>query len=264
MNKTQELNASARRLLAFLYDWHIKVHGRLYGIGPCEETFQACNLDEDTYRAASTRLTSKDIAKWISGHSITITPYGIEVAEDEHLLDMHLPIAPKRAVTGNIAPDIRESLAEIRQSALEFVSDDSFQAILRRDLEELVSAVSANLNKSVAMLAGSIMEAVLVDIIGRRPDLAQSYMGKKKFPADASLDKLIEIAVAESLLDSLAMSLVSSIKDYRDLIHPDRERRERIKLDGATTASLLALLRLVLRSLHEARTHGRIEDYISK
>ncbi len=265
MNKVYELNSAARRLLAFLHDWHLKAQGGPFSIGPCEETFQACSLDADAYRAAAGRLVTKDLAEWFgAGGSMTVTRYGIQVAEDEQLLDSELPVIARRMLALDLAPDVGESLAEVRQSALDFVSDQALQAILRRDLEELVSAVSAGLDKSVAMLAGSIMEAVLVDVIDRRPDLAQGYMGKKKFPSDASIDKLVEIAVAENLLDSLATSLVDSIKDYRDLIHPDRERRLRTKLDGATTASLLALLRLVLRSLHDARSQGRIDNYMAK
>ena len=89
-------------------------------------------------------------------------------------------------------------------------------------------------------------------------------MGKgRKWPRDASIDELVDFAVHFKLLDGSAKGLVLHIKDFRDLIHPDRERRVRAKVDGATTSSVLALLRVVVRDLHAAKSDGRLDSFIA-
>jgi hypothetical protein len=265
-SEVHELNGAARRLLDYLHRWHLDAGGGPFRIGPCNETFQACGLDAVTYRSAAGRLVHAGLGAWAgTGGVMTITSEGVRAAENSEALDDALPIA-RAARVAEIPRDVAESLADVRQTALDFVSDDDLRTIIERDLAELEEAVGAGLHKSTALLAGSIAEALLLDVLDRRRDIAQSHFGKKKFPADASIEHLVGIATEPdvALLDGLAATLVISIKDYRDLVHPDRERRIRARLDGATTSGLLALLRLVVRSLADAQTAGRIDAYVAK
>jgi len=260
-----ELNEKARALLSLLYRCHVQNAGRPFGVSPRQEAFTACGFANGAeFKRASSWLIRKNLAKYMGMGPVTITSYGAEVAGNPAALDEALPIAPPSLASQSIPGDVAESLQDIRRIAINFVSDADFQNIMERDIIELECAVANSLHKSVALLAGSIVEALLADVVGRRPDLARSYMGRKTFPADASIDKLVEIAVGESLIESLAASLVASIKDYRDLIHPDRERRTRAKVDRPTTFALLSLLRLVLRDLDDANRDGRIAAYQAK
>jgi hypothetical protein len=265
MAEVLELNAAGRRLLAYLHGWHVRACGGPFHVGPCRETFDACGFDENQYMSAARWLVSKGLGKWSGlGGVVTITDDGVDVAQDEDLLDRELPLAPRRAPPAEIPRDVADNLKEVRRTALDFVADTELRDILARDIEELEAAIAGGLHKSTALLAGSIVEAMLVDVIDQRRDLAQAYMGKKKFPAEASIDHLVGIGIAEQLIDKLAEAVASSIKDYRDLIHPDRERRSRVRLDGASTGALVALLRLVVRSLHDAHQDGRISAYLNK
>lgn len=265
-NEVYELNALARTLLAYLHRWHLKGNGRPFTVAPNAQTFGETGLDKDTYDRAKGRLFTKQLGKPSgTGGVMTITPRGVDVAEDPDLLDSELPVAPRVRAAFDVPRDVADSLAEVRATALDFVSDAELRAIIERDLGELSDAVNNGMHKSTALMAGSIVESLLLDVAALRPDLADSYLPKnKKFPADASIDHLVAIVVGEGMLDKAAHQLVTTVKDYRDLIHPDRERRVRAKVDGATTSTILALLRLVVRSLADAKTSGRIAAFVKK
>jgi hypothetical protein len=116
------------------------------------------------------------------------------------------------------------------------------------------------------LLAGSLVEALLLDVLGGRPDIASTYMEKHdKFPDDASLGKLVEIALAEQLLEKSGAARVDRLKSYRDCIHPDRVRREQAKLDGTKMRVMFSLLELVVTDLsRDAAPGGPIEAYVKK
>ncbi|XXY16790.1 hypothetical protein WME88_51995 [Sorangium sp. So ce216] len=262
-----ELNAIARRLLAFLHRWHLNAAGGPFHVGPCDETFQVCELNEATYREAAGRLVSKTLAKPAgAGDMITITRRGVDVAENDGSLDRELPIAPReRAGPPGIALEVASALAEVRKIAPSLMIDDVLRAIVERDLRELEAALMHGLHKSTALLAGSITEAVLLDFCDRNRLIAQTYMKQREtFPEKVSLEKLIDIAGKEGLIKELASSLAVAVKNYRDLIHPDRERRTQPAVDDAMGGALVALLRLIVRDLRDASDDGRVGAYETK
>ncbi|MBN8609159.1 MAG: hypothetical protein J0L92_01140 [Deltaproteobacteria bacterium] len=154
---------------------------------------------------------------------------------------------------------------------LGFLDDEALHRIVVRDLAELAGATASGLHKSALLLCGSVLEAVLVDVLDRNRAVATTYMGRKKFPDDASLPKLIEIAGDASLLpdgrhllSETAIGLARTITDHRDLIHPNAETRARIRIDAQTTQAMITLLGLVVRDLSEADGRGDIKAYADK
>jgi predicted nucleotide-binding protein len=92
-DELRDLNEMARKLLEYLHSWAVRVGGRPFSISPHDpDTLTTTGLDGETYMKAASWLVRKSLAKWhASGGSMTITEYGIQVAEDAGLLDHELP-----------------------------------------------------------------------------------------------------------------------------------------------------------------------------
>ncbi|WP_437728066.1 hypothetical protein [Sorangium sp. So ce861] len=145
------------------------------------------------------------------------------------------------------------------------IKDDDFREIVERDLGELEAALTHGMHKSTALLAGSIAEAILIDLCDRNRTMASSYMKQREpFPEKASLDKLIEIDRGEGLIEPLTETMANAVREHRDLIHPDRERRSRPKVDAATVGALMSLLRLVAGEVEAAIVDKRVDQYEAK
>jgi hypothetical protein len=121
------------------------------------------------------------------------------------------------------------------------------------------------------LLGGSILEGILVDVLDRNRALASSYMKKRRFPEEASLQDLIAIAGDSALLDPprhlltpTSIALANAVTDHRDLIHPHSEARRRILVDEATARAVVHLLTIVVRDLVEANERGDIAAYENK
>jgi hypothetical protein len=113
---------------------------------------------------------------------------------------------------------------------VDFITDEAFRASLVSDMRELETALESGNLKSAHVLAGSIVEAVLIDHLvtaglidleaGLRLDLAEAIKRCK--------DKGI---ISERTAD-----LSSVVRSYRNLIHPGRMMRlkERLSADTET------------------------------
>ncbi len=101
--------------------------------------------------------------------------------------------------------------------------------------------------KAVHVLAGSIVEAVLIDSL-------ESVKCKTSKPLNEMvLGELIPLAKAEKLLDDETIDLTTVIRKYRNLIHPGRVTRleKRVEETGAVIAT--QVVELVIREVAESR-----------
>lgn len=259
------LNADARKLLAYLHRRSFELGGGPYSVGNNSTTFAATTIVPSQFVAVARRLVTKRLAQNMGmGGSVMITPLGIETFEDPPSLDRLLPIG---APASRPAPavEVAEALREIRSVSLDFMVDGDLRAIVERDLDELDAAIVAGLHKCSAILAGSVVEGLLIDMLDQNRAIAQTHMAQRRhFPEDASLGDLVDIATKEMLLEAVASGLVDHLKDFRDLVHPDRERRTKPKVDAATAGALVSLLRLVVRDLVAAARDGKLAAYLAK
>lgn len=265
--RVHDLNRDARSLLAFLHKWHLDTGGRSFHVAPCEETFVACSLNDESYGAAARRLIEKGLGKWAGGGRLmTITPQGVQASEEPRLVESLLPVSPlANSRPSAPQPDIVSAIAEVRDLARDIITDATLREIVERDSHELDAAMAHGLHKSAALLTGSIIEGVLLSVCERNRTIAATHMKHgKDFPEKASIETLIEIARDEGLIRDLARDVAGTVRDYRDLIHPDRERRTRPKVDDAMSGALLALLRVVVRDIRDAMVDGRIAAYEAK
>jgi hypothetical protein len=85
------------------------------------------------------------------------------------------------------------TLAELSKIE-DLVENEQIREIVSRDIGELAEAIRFDLPKSILLLAGSILEGILVDVLDRNRGVASSFMKKRRFPEDASLQDLVAIA----------------------------------------------------------------------
>ncbi|RYG17330.1 hypothetical protein EON82_23985, partial [bacterium] len=141
--------------------------------------------------------------------------------------------------------------------SFEFIQHPDLRLSLTSDYEEMLSCQRNACWKSVHILAGSIVEALLADdLVFVQPDDASVF---KK-----GLDALIQDAHDKGLLSKRAVQLSSVVKDYRNLVHPGRMVRlkETIDEDGANTA--VALTKMVIREVAKRRieTYGPTAEQV--
>jgi len=118
-----------------------------------------------------------------------------------------------------------------------FISDLELKHIIERDYRELsVILFPENAWKSVVIMAGSILEAILFDILSNETNLSQANSSEKVPKRNGeiipigtgkwSLQKLIEVAVDINIIpNNRASSIDQVLRDYRNFVHPKKEIR---------------------------------------
>jgi hypothetical protein len=128
--------------------------------------------------------------------------------------------------------------------AFDFITDDDFRSGLEADYREIELCLEQGAWKAVHVLAGSMIEAVLVDyLLGsgvKAPD-----------PLKMTFADLIKACAKADVLSEKTAELSNALKAYRNLIHPGRSKRlnERADADGAIVAR--ALVSIIVREVAE-------------
>jgi len=137
----------------------------------------------------------------------------------------------------------------------DFVGDAKLQEILTRDYKELRRIINAGAQKSTVVLCGSIMEALLVNKL-LTDEAEKKYQEKHGFQIiiqvvqnDWGLGKLIETAVLLDYLDDDLKGQAHIVQNYRNLIHPGKEKRETVTLDNDLVIGVVALFNRIVRRL---------------
>lgn len=120
----------------------------------------------------------------------------------------------------------------------EFVRDETLRLALEADYREMHTCAENDAWKAVHVLAGSIIEAVLVDYLVGEGESTPN-------PLEMTLAQLIGACRAAGVLSQRTAELSSALKSYRNLIHPGRAMRlnEQADSDGANVAqSLVAII----------------------
>ena len=140
----------------------------------------------------------------------------------------------------------------------DFMSDEAFRASLEADYHELELCMHAGAWKAVHVLAGSIIETILLDYL-----LATDFPKRSNLKlANMSLFEIINVCKNEHILTNKAADLSHVIREYRNLIHPEKVRRlgEAVDENGAIVAQ--ALVRMVVDEVGTKR--GEIYGYTAE
>lgn len=142
----------------------------------------------------------------------------------------------------------------------DFISGPEFATSLTADQKEFESCLECGAWKAAVVLAGSIVEAVLVDYL-----LSLSYTGKGKPNAlKMDLSEVISTCYKEKILTEKAKDLSSVIRQYRNLIHPGRAVRLEEAVGQPEARSAQALLDIIIAEVvkHREKTYGYTAEQI--
>jgi hypothetical protein len=132
-----------------------------------------------------------------------------------------------------------------------FVRDPAIRRILERDFTEAQRAYIAECWKSVLVVSGGMIEAILTDLLLQNAALATASPSAPK-QSDISrwdLADLIKVAVTMKLVTPGVEKLSHSIREYRNLIHPGNEVRNQLHFDAEEARIALEVLSIVHRDL---------------
>jgi hypothetical protein len=145
----------------------------------------------------------------------------------------------------------------------DFIVGDEFRAGLESDHRDLVACAEASAWKPVLVLAGIIIEALLIDHL-----VASDFQTRSgKDPLKLSLADAITECKKDGLLSGTAADLCSAVRSYRNLIHPGRALRVAERADESTARIAESLVALIANDLAKLRrrTYGwTAEQIVSK
>ena len=145
-----------------------------------------------------------------------------------------------------------ESTPATQTKEFTFVQDAELRKILERDYLEMQRALLVHCSKSVIVLAGSAVEAMLLDALLAREDSAKASSKAPKDDPDIThwgLVYLINVAVDLELVDAGASKLSHPLREYRDLVHPGNEIRNKLRFDAEEARIALNVVDIVHRGL---------------
>lgn len=130
-----------------------------------------------------------------------------------------------------------------------FITDEDFRSNLESDFQELGATFSCEAWKAVHVLAGSIIEALLIDYL-----LSIKHKGwpEKKILGLQFVDIITECHEIK-LLSEQTKALTTVIKNYRNLVHPGRLIRLEQSVDKNSAQVAVALLEMIIEDVKRTR-----------
>ncbi len=132
-----------------------------------------------------------------------------------------------------------------------FVRDPQLRELLERDYGEIQQAYIAKCWKSVIVLSGGAMEAILTDVLQHDANRAKAA---KKAPKQADITKwdlsdLINVSVELNRVSPGVEKLSHPVREYRNLIHPGNEIRTKLTFGAEEAKIALEVLHILHRDL---------------
>lgn len=162
-------------------------------------------------------------------------------------------------IADSISSDTLEEIGytiKINQRILA-IQDEGLRKILLRDLKECAIAVVAGQDKMATIMCGSIIEALLMQKIRERNiekyDISPISKSKHatSYPVvDMGLNELLFVADQEKILDKNSYHLGHYIRDYRNIVHPAKEKRMSEEVNHENVLTMWAVLKRLLEELY--------------
>jgi hypothetical protein len=143
----------------------------------------------------------------------------------------------------------------------DFITDDQFRLSLHSDHQEMVRANEIGARKAVHVLAGSIIEALLVEYL-----VVSQMKPKGKDPLTVTLSEAIKACEDAKVLSPRTSLLCDVIKDYRNLIHPGRLIRLQNHYGESSAQIVLALVGIITTEVAQKRkeNYGLTAEQIAR
>lgn len=144
----------------------------------------------------------------------------------------------------------------LRNPQLDFIPSElqRHKQIILRDLSELISAASHELEKTVAILAGSILEALLFGFLKGQESFITARLGKKFIlnPKKDGLQKFVNVFNCHFRDRFPIGRLTDIVVRYRDLIHFNCEVSSSPEICQEASRFMLRILNTLLGQLAQA------------
>jgi len=140
-------------------------------------------------------------------------------------------------------------ITEKRQFA--FISNSDLRAIIERDYEEIQRAFIVYCWKSVIILCGGIIEAILTDLLLSNNTIA---LTAKSTPKENDITRwdfstLIEVSVELKLVSAGMQKLSHPLREYRNLVHPSNEIRNQLSFNAEEAKIAVEVVHILHRDL---------------
>ena len=173
-------------------------------------------------------------------------------------------IAGLRSYLAEILPRLEDAVsrytaeeASLEQRAFPFVKNERIRSIVERDDQEVHRANNSQCWKSVIILCGGAIEAILLDLLEQHESRALSASnapraskgGDVKPLGRWDLSDLITVAVELVLVGGGLGKLSHSVREYRNLVHAGNEIRSGLTVDREEAKIALEILNMLHREL---------------
>jgi hypothetical protein len=150
------------------------------------------------------------------------------------------------------AIEVQDSTPVTEAREFSFIKDGGLRKVIERDYTEIQKAYIGGCWKSVIILSGGAIEAVLLDLLlqNQRNTQAASKAPKNSDITRWDLSDLIKVSVELNLVSAGVEKLSHSVREYRNLIHPGNEVRNKLSFDAEEARIALEVLHIVYRDLH--------------
>jgi len=144
-----------------------------------------------------------------------------------------------------------ESAPVTQNREFSFVTDTDLRRLLERDYQEIQRAYIAKCWKSVIVLSGGAIEAMLLARLQRHPNEVKSAKSAPTKPdvTKWDLSDLINVCVDQKYIGQGAEKLSHPVREYRNLIHPGNEIRNKLIFGAEEAKIALEVLHIVHRDL---------------
>jgi len=148
-----------------------------------------------------------------------------------------------------------EGSYSVAKRDFKFITDQELRKIISRDYIELRQVIfPSGAWKSSVILAGSILEAILLDQLSSSNNapkaLASSFAPKKKDKGSWGLATLINVSVDIGIITGdRGNSVDQVIRDYRNFVHPSKELRSKHPCNEAEAMMAVGALEGVCKIL---------------
>jgi hypothetical protein len=132
-----------------------------------------------------------------------------------------------------------------------FINDNDLRAIIERDYSEIQKAYVSGCWKSVLILCGGAIEAILTDLLVSNDAATKATKSAPKEPDITrwDLSDLINVAVELRLVYAGVEKLSHPLREYRNLVHPSNELRNKLRFSVEEAKIAVEILNMVHRDL---------------
>jgi hypothetical protein len=159
-------------------------------------------------------------------------------------------------MVGDVSPTV--STDDTAPDFSSLVGDKTMQSILNRRWMECVKCVDAGAHLAAIVMMGGLLEALFVARANVMPDkkvlvqsasAARDREGKPKPYQEWMLDTYIKVGFELGWITVSAKDVANTLKDYRNYIHPEKERRHGITLSANDSTIFWDIVKALTRQV---------------